>query len=147
MRLVFFGGGEFAATVLKKLAQVHEVALVVTPPPAPAGRKMVLTAPPAAQRAQHLNLPLAHGISPDQLRVQTFCGGTTKRYRRSALVAKTAPVLDVPSAIEISVPAGKHSVTPANSIALVRSGVLSPLARKVIIFSKLEGSSPGSRLS
>ena len=48
MRIVFFGSGEFGLPTLGVLRERHDVALVVTQPDRPAGRKRVLTATPVA---------------------------------------------------------------------------------------------------
>lgn len=57
LRLIFCGTPEFAVPSLKELIAVgHEIALVVTQPDRPVGRKQVLTAPPVKQTA------LAHGL-------------------------------------------------------------------------------------
>ena len=57
LRLVFCGTPEFAVPTLEALiATGHEIALVVTQPDRPVGRKQILTAPPVKQTA------LAHGL-------------------------------------------------------------------------------------
>lgn len=59
MRLVFAGTPEPAVPALQLLAQAgHEVALVITRPDAPLGRKRVLTPSPVARAAESLGLPL-----------------------------------------------------------------------------------------
>jgi methionyl-tRNA formyltransferase len=66
LRLVFCGTPEFAVPTLKALiAAGHEIALVVTQPDRPVGRKQVLTAPPVKLTA------LGHGIDviqPDKIK-------------------------------------------------------------------------------
>ncbi|MBA2543178.1 MAG: methionyl-tRNA formyltransferase, partial [Deltaproteobacteria bacterium] len=64
MRVVFMGSPEIAATCLRSLAAVHEVALVVSQPDKPAGRgksggKQALAAPAAKVAALELGLPVA----------------------------------------------------------------------------------------
>jgi len=61
MATVFLGTSEFAAIVLGRLAaDTHErPALVITRPDRPSGRGRRLTAPPVADRARELGLPLA----------------------------------------------------------------------------------------
>jgi methionyl-tRNA formyltransferase len=60
MKVVFFGTPEFAVPTLRRLADSeHEIALVVTRPDKPMGRRQVLTPPPVAELANQLNLPLA----------------------------------------------------------------------------------------
>ncbi len=61
LRLVFCGTPEFAVPTLEALiAENHEIALVVTQPDRPVGRKQILTAPPVKQTA------LAHGLEVTQ---------------------------------------------------------------------------------
>ena len=61
LRLVFCGTPQFAVPTLKALiAWGHDVALVVTQPDRPVGRKQTLTAPPVKQTA------LAHGLEVTQ---------------------------------------------------------------------------------
>ena len=61
LRLVFCGTPQFAVPTLEVLiAAGHELALVVTQPDRPVGRKQVLTAPPVKQSA------LAHGLEITQ---------------------------------------------------------------------------------
>jgi methionyl-tRNA formyltransferase len=59
MKLVFCGTPEFAVPSLDALVEAgHEVALVLTQPDRPAGRKMELQAPAVKQRALQLGLPV-----------------------------------------------------------------------------------------
>lgn len=59
MRIVFAGTPEAAVPALRALAASdHEVALVVTRPDAPLGRKRVLTPSPVAAVAEELGLPV-----------------------------------------------------------------------------------------
>ncbi len=61
LRLVFCGTPQFAVPTLEALvAAGHEIALVVTQPDRPVGRKQVLTAPPVKERA------LAAGLAVTQ---------------------------------------------------------------------------------
>src|SRR5271156_1702678 len=61
MRLVFCGTPQFAVPTLEALiAAGHEIALVVSQPDRPVGRKQILTAPPVKQTA------LAHGLEVTQ---------------------------------------------------------------------------------
>ncbi|HEX7009706.1 MAG TPA: formyltransferase family protein, partial [Phycisphaeraceae bacterium] len=52
MRLIFLGSGEFGLPTLQQLAAQHQVALVVTQPDRPAGRRRQLTPTPVAAWAQ-----------------------------------------------------------------------------------------------
>ena len=59
MRTAYLGTSEFAATVLRRLADSpHRPALVVTPPDSKRGRGRKLAPPPAAEAARELGLEL-----------------------------------------------------------------------------------------
>ncbi|MFL5908018.1 MAG: methionyl-tRNA formyltransferase [Solirubrobacterales bacterium] len=59
MRTAYLGTSEFAAAVLRRLAESpHRPVLVVTPPDRPRGRGRKLASPPAAEAARELELPL-----------------------------------------------------------------------------------------
>jgi methionyl-tRNA formyltransferase len=59
MRTVYLGTAEFAAAVLRRLADsAHRPALVVTRPDSPRGRGRRLSSPPVAQAARELGLAL-----------------------------------------------------------------------------------------
>lgn len=59
MRTAYLGTSEFAAAVLRRLANSpHAPALVVTPPDRPRGRGRRLAAPPAAEAAAELGLAI-----------------------------------------------------------------------------------------
>jgi methionyl-tRNA formyltransferase len=58
MRLIFAGTPEVAAVSLRKLASRHDVALVITRPDAPTGRKKVITPSAVALAAKKLDLPV-----------------------------------------------------------------------------------------
>ena len=60
MRVIFMGTPEFAVPTLDAIVEAgHEVVLVVAQPDKPAGRGKQLRAPPVAERAKALGLPLA----------------------------------------------------------------------------------------
>ena len=63
-RAIFFGAGEFALPALRTVAKAREVALVVAPPPRPAGRKMRMQSCPVATEAARMNLPLLEAKTP-----------------------------------------------------------------------------------
>ena len=66
MKLVFCGTPEFAVPSLQALVDAgHEVALVLTQPDRPAGRKLELHAPPVKQLALTLGLPV---LQPERLK-------------------------------------------------------------------------------
>jgi methionyl-tRNA formyltransferase len=71
LRTAYLGTSEFAATVLRRLADSpHRPALVVTPPDSRKGRGRRLAAPPAAEAARELGLELhqtADVNSPESL--------------------------------------------------------------------------------
>jgi methionyl-tRNA formyltransferase len=59
VRTVYLGTSEFAATVLRRLAEsAHRPLLVVTPPDRPKGRGRRTQAPPAAEAARELEIDL-----------------------------------------------------------------------------------------
>ncbi|MEM6332156.1 MAG: methionyl-tRNA formyltransferase [Planctomycetota bacterium] len=58
--MAFFGSGAFGIPSLDALHAAHDVPLVVTQPPRPAGRKRTLTPTPIHQHAESLGLPVAH---------------------------------------------------------------------------------------
>ncbi len=66
MKLVFCGTPEFAVPSLQALVDAgHEVALVLTQPDRPAGRKLELHVPPVKQLALALGLPV---LQPERLK-------------------------------------------------------------------------------
>ena len=70
------GTPEFAVPSLKLLAERYQVVQVVTQPDRPAGRKMLLTAPPVKQCAQALGLPV---FQPDRIREPRVCGDLARQ--------------------------------------------------------------------
>jgi methionyl-tRNA formyltransferase len=58
MRLVFAGTPTAAIPTLRVLAEIHDIAAVITRPDAPLGRKRVLTPSPVAHVAEELGLPI-----------------------------------------------------------------------------------------
>ena len=59
MKVVFFGTPEFAVPTLEHLlASSHEVALVVSRPDRPVGRRQVITSPPIVEMARDRELDL-----------------------------------------------------------------------------------------
>jgi methionyl-tRNA formyltransferase len=69
VRIAFFGTPDFAVPTLEALARVHDVALVVAQPDKPSGRGMRMHAPPVAEKARALGLPLAQ---PPKIRNAAF---------------------------------------------------------------------------
>ena len=71
MKTAYLGTSEFAATVLRRLADSpHRPVLVVTPPDSRKGRGRHLASPPAADAARELDLPLhqtANVNSPESI--------------------------------------------------------------------------------
>jgi methionyl-tRNA formyltransferase len=66
LRLVFCGTPEFAVPSLQALVDAgHEVALVLTQPDRPAGRKQELQVPPVKQLATRLGLPV---LQPERIK-------------------------------------------------------------------------------
>src|SRR5262245_33651589 len=58
MKLVYFGSGSFGLPTLDRLGREHDVALVVSQPDRPAGRKLQATPTPVAAYAQDHGLAL-----------------------------------------------------------------------------------------
>lgn len=63
MKIVFMGSGAFGLPTLRSLCEKHDVALVVTQPDRPAGRKRVMKATPIGQWASEAGLDV---IKPDK---------------------------------------------------------------------------------
>jgi methionyl-tRNA formyltransferase len=67
VRTVYLGTSEFAATVLRRLADsVHKPLLVVTPPDRPKGRGRRTQAPPAAEVATELEIDLLQAANVNE---------------------------------------------------------------------------------
>jgi methionyl-tRNA formyltransferase len=67
VRTVYLGTSEFAATILRRLAESpHRPALVVTRPDRPRGRGRKLASPPVAQAARELGIALDQPASVNQ---------------------------------------------------------------------------------
>lgn len=58
MKIIYFGSGEIGIPTLEALCDAHDVALVITQPDRPAGRKRILTPTPIGTYAQQHNLNL-----------------------------------------------------------------------------------------
>ena len=59
MKIVFFGTPDFAVSTLERLmASRHSVALVVSRPDRPVGRRQVVTPPPVVEKARQLDLDI-----------------------------------------------------------------------------------------
>ncbi len=65
LRVALFGSPAFALPTLEALRREHDLLLVVTQPPKPAGRGLALKHPAAAVRARELGIPLEQ---PSRLR-------------------------------------------------------------------------------
>lgn len=70
MRVVFAGTSQFAAPILKKIKSQTDwdIALVVSEPAKPSGKKRLLVPSPVAQAAQELNLNLAAPASINDIK-------------------------------------------------------------------------------
>jgi methionyl-tRNA formyltransferase len=67
VRTVYLGTSEFAATVLRRLAEsAHRPVLVVTPPDRPKGRGRRTQAPPAAEVANELEIELLQATNVNE---------------------------------------------------------------------------------
>lgn len=69
MKVGFFGTPDIAAHCLDELAQVHDIAFVVTPCDKPAGRHQHMQCCPAKDAATCLDVPI---LQPDRLRCEEF---------------------------------------------------------------------------
>ncbi len=58
MTIIFMGSMDFAVPILEGLSQKHQIALVITQPDKPVGRKQVLQATPVKEKALSLGLDL-----------------------------------------------------------------------------------------
>ena len=67
MRIVFMGSGAFGLPTLESLAAEHEIVLVVSQPPRPAGRRRVPTPTPVAAWSMERGLDL---FTPDRVDVE-----------------------------------------------------------------------------
>lgn len=103
-RLAFFGSPAWAVPVLEALHQHHQVVLVVTQPDKPAGRGLVLTPPPVAQRAQGLGL-----------RVEK-----PKKLRNNPEFLELVKSLD----LDVAVTAAYGKILPADLLEVPRYGFL-----------------------
>ena len=65
MNIVFMGTMDFAVPILEGLARMHRVALVVTQPDRPVGRRQVLEASPVKKAAVALGIPV---FQPERIR-------------------------------------------------------------------------------
>lgn len=69
MRLVFFGSTDFSIPTLAAVAKLHDVVLVVTTPPKPAGRGLALAENPVIDACADLGIEC---ISPASIRKRSF---------------------------------------------------------------------------
>jgi methionyl-tRNA formyltransferase len=69
LRIVLFGSTEFSVPTLAAVAKLHEVVLVVTTPPKPAGRGLALAENPVLDACDDLGIEC---ISPASVRKQLF---------------------------------------------------------------------------
>ncbi|GAB3069722.1 methionyl-tRNA formyltransferase [Salinicoccus sesuvii] len=63
--IIFMGTPDFSVPILKRLHDEYQVAMVISQPDKPVGRKRVLTSPPVAETAKALNIPL---FQPERIR-------------------------------------------------------------------------------
>ncbi|KIH71079.1 methionyl-tRNA formyltransferase [Salinicoccus roseus] len=63
--IIFMGTPDFSVPILEKLHEEYNVAMVVSQPDKPVGRKRVMTPPPVAQAAEALGIPL---FQPERVR-------------------------------------------------------------------------------
>jgi methionyl-tRNA formyltransferase len=90
IRALFFGTPAIAVPSLEALASMAEVAAVVCQPDRPAGRGLVLTAPPVKERAIALGLPV---VQPEKIRTQEFAEWARAQRADVALVIAYGRIL------------------------------------------------------
>ncbi len=84
MKLVFCGTPEFAVPTLRAVLNAgHEVALVLTQPDRPAGRKMELHSPPVKQLALEHGLPI---MQPERIRKNDELRATLESIHPDAIL-------------------------------------------------------------
>jgi methionyl-tRNA formyltransferase len=84
MKLVFCGTPDFAVPCLQAILDAgHEVALVLTQPDRPAGRKMELHAPPVKTLALAHNLPI---LQPEKIKTNAELRSTLESIRPDVIV-------------------------------------------------------------
>lgn len=66
LRLIYFGSGAFGLPTLARLTEAHDIALIVTQPDRPAGRRRVLTPTPIGSFAAERGLPTIKPPSPNE---------------------------------------------------------------------------------
>ena len=84
MKIVFCGTPEFAVPTLQALVDAgHHVALVLTQPDRPAGRKLELHIPPVKQLALSLGLPV---LQPERLKTNADLRSTLEALAPDAII-------------------------------------------------------------
>ena len=84
MKLVFCGTPEFAVPSLQALVDAgHEVALVLTQPDRPAGRKLELHVPPVKQLALSLGLPI---LQPERIKANSELRALLEQIAPDAII-------------------------------------------------------------
>jgi methionyl-tRNA formyltransferase len=104
LRVALFGTPTFALPTLEALHARHDLVLVVAQPDRPAGRGHALAAPPVAERARSLGLPLAQ----------------PERLRRDPAFGERLAALD----LDLAVTAAYGQILPASLLGLPREGFL-----------------------
>lgn len=97
MRLVFLGTSAFACPALRALAAHHDIALVVTQPDRPAGRRQRLQPPPVRLEAQRAGLPV---VQPERINAET-CIARLREARPEAIVVAAYGQLLRPSVFDL----------------------------------------------
>ncbi|HEY9127398.1 MAG TPA: methionyl-tRNA formyltransferase [Acidobacteriaceae bacterium] len=84
MRLVFCGTPEFAVPTLQALIDAgHDIALVVSQPDRPVGRKQVMTAPPVKELALRRSIPI---VQPEKIKNNLEFRAQLEAIRPDAIV-------------------------------------------------------------
>ncbi len=90
MRTVYLGTSEFAAVVLRRLAEsAHRPLLVVTPPDRPKGRGRRTQSPPAAEAARELGIELLQAADVNEEAALERIRAVRPRRSRSAPSARS----------------------------------------------------------
>ncbi|HWX74391.1 MAG TPA: methionyl-tRNA formyltransferase, partial [Solirubrobacteraceae bacterium] len=123
MSVVFLGTTEFAAAVLERLAasEEHRPALVLTRPDRPRGRGRKLAAPPVAERARALQIPLEQPERVNDPAARALIGGP----RQTVIVCAFGALIKKPLLSE-------HELLNVHPSLLPRWRGAAPLERAVM---------------
>jgi methionyl-tRNA formyltransferase len=123
MRIAFFGTPDFAVPTLDALMREHKVVLVVAQPDKPSGRGMKMHAPPVAERAKALGLPL---VQPAKIRNDEFLGRVREAGPEIGIVVAYGKIL--PNAL-LEIPA--HGFLNIHGSVLPKWRGAAPIQRSI----------------